>query len=252
MADGPNKPNRPVRPRGGGPGGKRRRVVIEGGNARGRDARQARDRTGPQPAGGRAAPAAPPTGPVTVESGATVKDLSHALGIPMPQIIKILMGLGQMRTATQSLADDELELIATEVEREIVIKHAADDDDVLDRCRGLARRILHARPPGGHDHGPRRSRQDDTARRDPLDRGRRHRGRRDHAAHRRVPGRGRWAARHLPRHARPRGVHRDARPRREGHRHRRPRRRRRRRSDAADEGVDLACARCRRSRSSSP
>ncbi len=71
-----------------------------------------------------------PTGPVTVESGVTVKDLSQALGVPMPTIIKILMGLGQMRTATQSLADDEVELIAAEVDppREVTIKHAADDD----------------------------------------------------------------------------------------------------------------------------
>ena len=30
MADGRNRPNRPIRPR-GGPGGRKRRVVIEGG-----------------------------------------------------------------------------------------------------------------------------------------------------------------------------------------------------------------------------
>src|SRR6187431_368690 len=125
MADGPNKPNRPIRPRGGGQGGRRRRVVIEGGAARGRDARAARDRS--QQAAPRAPTPPPATGPVTVESGVTVKDLSGALGIPMSQIIKILMGLGQLRTATQSLSDEEVELIATEVEREVTIKHAADD-----------------------------------------------------------------------------------------------------------------------------
>ena len=70
-----------------------------------------------------------PTGPVTVESGVTVKDLSGALGVPMSQIIKILMGLGQMRTATQSLSDDEVDLIASEVQREVTIKHAADDEE---------------------------------------------------------------------------------------------------------------------------
>ena len=41
-------------------------------------------------------------------------------------------------------------------------------------------------------------------------------------------------AHHLPRHARPRGLHRDARPRRERHRHRRARRRGGRRHHAAD------------------
>jgi translation initiation factor IF-2 len=65
---------------------------------------------------------------VTVESGVTVKDLSHALGVPMGELIKIIMGLGQMRTATQSLADEEVELIASQLEREITIKHAADEE----------------------------------------------------------------------------------------------------------------------------
>jgi translation initiation factor IF-2 len=65
---------------------------------------------------------------VTVESGVTVKDLSHALGIPMGDIIKALMALGSMRTATQSLTDEEVEVIATEVGREITIKHAAEEE----------------------------------------------------------------------------------------------------------------------------
>ena len=128
--------------------------MIEGGAARGRDARAARDRSAQAPP--RAQPAPQPTGPVTVESGVTVKDLSGALGVPMSQIIKILMGLGQMRTATQSLSDEEVELIASEVEREVTIKHAADDEEpeiVED-----AEADLTARPPvvtimGHVDHG---------------------------------------------------------------------------------------------------
>jgi translation initiation factor IF-2 len=125
MADGRNRPNRPIRPRGGS-AGRKRRVVIEGGGARSQG-RQPRDR-GNVPAPPRQPPAPPATGPVTVESGATVKDLSHALGVPMPELIKILMGLGQMRTATQSLADEEIELIASELSREITIKHAAEEE----------------------------------------------------------------------------------------------------------------------------
>ena len=125
MADGRKGPNRPIRPR-GGTGGRKRRVVIEGGGGRSAG-RQARDRSAapPQP---RQAPAPPPSGPITVESGVTVKDLSQALGVPMGELIKILMGLGQMRTATQSLSDEEVEIIGTELEREITIKHAAEEE----------------------------------------------------------------------------------------------------------------------------
>ncbi|MBA3434791.1 MAG: translation initiation factor IF-2 N-terminal domain-containing protein, partial [Actinobacteria bacterium] len=108
MADGRNRPNRPIRPRGGS-AGRKRRVVIEGGGARSREGRQPRDRSGVGPPR-QQQPVAPQTGPVTVESGATVKDLSQAFGVPMGELIKILMGLGQMRTATQSLSDEDIEL----------------------------------------------------------------------------------------------------------------------------------------------
>jgi translation initiation factor IF-2 len=127
MADGRNRPNRPIRPRGGS-AGRKRRVVIEGGGARSREGRQPRDRSGVGPPRQQQQPVAPPTGPVAVESGATVKDLSQALGVPMGELIKILMNLGQMRTATQSLSDEEIELIATEVKREVTIKHAAEEE----------------------------------------------------------------------------------------------------------------------------
>jgi translation initiation factor IF-2 len=126
----PGRPNRPIRPRGGsGPGSRKRRVVIDQGS--GRPGQGQRQRPGDRPAD--RAPkqqreVQAPTGPVTVESGVTLRDFSQAVGVAMPQIIKLLMNLGQMKTATQSLTDDEVELIAAELGREITIKHAGEDD----------------------------------------------------------------------------------------------------------------------------
>ena len=240
MAEGPK---RPIRPRQGGASGRRRRVVIDSGAARPRpDDRRAREQrpVGPK----QAREVAPPTGPVTVPSGVTVREFSQSLGVTMQELIKILMDLGALKTATQSLTDDEVELLASELKREVTIKHADEEDEEPPPTEDDPEEPR-AAPAGRDDHGPRRPRQDHAAGRDPKREGRRDRGRRDHAAHRRVPGRRRRPQGHLPGHAGPRGVHRHARPRREGDGHRRARRCRRRRRDAADEGVDLARARCR-------
>jgi translation initiation factor IF-2 len=119
-----------MRPRQGAAGRRKRRVVIDSSAARPRDARQQRERQdGARPKQPREVAA--PTGPVSVPSGVTVRDLSQVLGIPAPKIIMYMMGLGKAVTITQTLADDEVELIAAELapERELTIRHAADEDE---------------------------------------------------------------------------------------------------------------------------
>src|SRR3954454_4601651 len=129
MANGPNRPNRPIRPRQGAVTGRRkRRVVIDNAANRPRESpRQARERQEARPP---KQPVAPPTVQVSVPSGVTVKDLSAAMGKTVPDIIKVMMGLGKMVTITQSLSDEEVELIAAELipDRELQIKHAAEEE----------------------------------------------------------------------------------------------------------------------------
>ena len=124
---------------GGGPAaGKKRRVIIDAGASRrgggpgdrrrGRGRGRGRDREEQQ-----TAPVVP-TGLVKVPSGSTVKDISQLLGITTPDIIKALMGYGEMVTITrETLSDEAIEVLATDFGREIEITHAADEEAELEK-----------------------------------------------------------------------------------------------------------------------
>jgi translation initiation factor IF-2 len=70
------------------------------------------------------------TDEIRVNSGSTVKDVAEYLGVPVPEIIKKLMMLGEMATLTQTLSDDAIQVLAGEFDKQIEIVHAADEVEV--------------------------------------------------------------------------------------------------------------------------
>ncbi|HEY1538022.1 MAG TPA: translation initiation factor IF-2 [Solirubrobacteraceae bacterium] len=64
---------------------------------------------------------------VRINSGSTVKDIAESMGVPVPEIIKKLMMLGQMATLTQTLADEAVLVLAEEFGKEVELVHAADE-----------------------------------------------------------------------------------------------------------------------------
>ncbi len=62
-----------------------------------------------------------------INSGSTVKDVAEYLAVPVPEVMKQLMALGEMKTLTQTLSDDSIQVLATELGKQVEIVHSEEE-----------------------------------------------------------------------------------------------------------------------------
>ncbi len=66
-------------------------------------------------------------GSVQINSGSTVKGVAEYLDVPVPEVMKKLMALGEMKTLTQTLSDESIQVLAAELGKEVEIVHSEDE-----------------------------------------------------------------------------------------------------------------------------
>jgi translation initiation factor IF-2 len=64
---------------------------------------------------------------IRVNSGSTVKDVAEYLDVPVPEVMKKLMALGEMKTLTQTLSDEAIGVLAAELGKDVEIVHTEEE-----------------------------------------------------------------------------------------------------------------------------
>src|SRR5947209_10342158 len=65
---------------------------------------------------------------IRVNSGSTVKEVAEYLDVTVPEIMKKLMELGEMKTLTQTLTDEAIGVLAAELGKDVEIVHTQEEE----------------------------------------------------------------------------------------------------------------------------